>query len=205
METLDGLRGYEQRAVTVPSEPQEGDIYILAYFDESKDYDLNAWLGIARTFFVCLVLTLSALFFTKDANELVLSPIEKMLFKVKQIAKNPLKAAKEEDKENMIIYELMQKDKNFERVHKEQENFETAVLERTIVKIGALLALGFGEAGSEIIGQNMNKTGEVDPMVPGKKIYAIFGFCDIRNFADATEVLQEGVILLFNKGHDICQ
>jgi hypothetical protein len=29
-------------------------------------------------------------------------------------------------------------------------------LEQTIIKIGALLALGFGEAGSEIIGKNMN-------------------------------------------------
>lgn len=28
---------------------------------------------------------------------------------------------------------------------------ETQVLEQTIVKIGALLALGFGEAGSKII------------------------------------------------------
>jgi len=26
-------------------------------------------------------------------------------------------------------------------------------------------------------------------MMPGKKIMSIFGFCDIRNFTDATEVL----------------
>lgn len=31
--------------------------------------------------------------------------------------------------------------------------------------------------------------GEVNPMVPGKKVMGIFGFCDIRNFTDATEVL----------------
>ena len=61
------------------------------------------------------------------------------------------------------------------------------------MKIGALLALGFGEAGSEIIAKNMQKDGEIDPMVPGKKVVAIFGFCDIRNFTDVTEVLQEGV------------
>ena len=52
------------------------------------------------------------------------------------------------------------------------------------------MALGFGEAGSEIIAENMkNSYGEVNPMVPGKKVIAIFGFCDIRNFTDATEVL----------------
>ena len=44
---------------------------------------------------------------------------------------------------------------------------ETVLLEQTIVKIGALLALGFGEAGSKIIADNMAKGGDVDPMLPG--------------------------------------
>ena len=52
------------------------------------------------------------------------------------------------------------------------------------MKVGALLAVGFGEAGSEIIAENIKKGGSVDPMIPGKKILAIFGFCDIRNFTD---------------------
>ena len=41
---------------------------------------------------------------------------------------------------------------------KEESNYETQILERTIIKIGALLALGFGEAGSEIIAKNMEKS-----------------------------------------------
>ena len=28
-------------------------------------------------------------------------------------------------------------------------------------------------------------------MISGKKVIAIYGFCDIRNFTDATEILQE--------------
>ena len=32
----------------------------------------------------------------------------------------------------------------------------------------------------------MSKGGDIDPMLPGKKMMAIFGFCDIRNFADCT-------------------
>jgi hypothetical protein len=66
---------------------------------------------------------------------------------------------------------------------------ETVILEQTIIKIGALLALGFGEAGSKIIAENMKGNGDVNPMLPGQKVIAIFGFCDIRNFTDATEVL----------------
>ncbi len=35
-----------------------------------------------------------------------------------------------------------------------------------------------------------SKSGDINPMVPGQKVTAIFGFCDIRQFTDATEVLQ---------------
>jgi len=42
-----------------------------------------------------------------------------------------------------------------------------------------LLALGFGEAGSKIIADNLSQSGEFDPMIPGNKIMGIFGFCDI--------------------------
>lgn len=35
----------------------------------------------------------------------------------------------------------------------------------------------------------MGASDSINPMLPGKKIMAIFGFCDIRNFTDATEVL----------------
>lgn len=39
-----------------------------------------------------------------------------------------------------------------------EKTYETYILESTIIKIGALLALGFGEAGSEIIAKNMNRS-----------------------------------------------
>jgi class 3 adenylate cyclase len=68
-----------------------------------------------------------------------------------------------------------------------------------IVKIGALLAVGFGEAGSEIIAKNIENHGEVNAVLSGKKIVAIFGFCDIRNFTDATEVLQTKVMNFVNE------
>ena len=85
------------------------------------------------------------------------------------------------------------------QVKKKEAPLETVVLEQIIVKIGALLSLGFGEAGSKIIASNMASGGDVNPMLPGQKIMAIFGFCDIRNFTDATEVLQEGVMVFVNE------
>merc|ERR1719433_2475219 len=83
---------------------------------------------------------------------------------------------------------------------KAPEPMETVVLEKTIIKIGSLLALGFGEAGAGIIGQNMKggDTSALNAMIPGRRVEAIFGFCNIRNFTDATEVLQDQVMVFVN-------
>ena len=44
----------------------------------------------------------------------------------------------------------------------------------------------------------MKRGGAIDPMVPGRKMVAIFGFCDIRQFTDTTEVLQEDIMEFVN-------
>ena len=62
-----------------------------------------------------------------------------------------------------------------------------------------MLALGFGEAGSKIIASNIGSGGDLNPMMPGQRVFAIFGFCDIRNFTDSTEVLQTEVMLFVNQ------
>jgi hypothetical protein len=80
----------------------------------------------------------------------------------------------------------------------DEAQYETAILEKAIVKIGHLLALGFGEAGSKIIASNIGSGGDLNPMMPGQRVFAIFGFCDIRNFTDSTEVLQTQVMLFVN-------
>jgi len=36
-------------------------------------------------------------------------------------------------------------------------------------------------------------------MMPGKKVMAIYGFCDIRQFTDSTEALQESVMIFVNE------
>lgn len=194
---MNQMRQYEKKTIIEPSDldsMKEGEYAIVAVFDISSDFNLNSYLNIGRTVFVCIILSASAIFFSKDATELVLDPIENMLKKVKRISENPLRAAMLEEEETVFWTDF---NKNSKKRPKKQnvdkENYETTILEKTIVKIGALLALGFGEAGAEIVAKNMQGKGEIDPMLPGKKVVAIFGFCDIRNFTDATEVLQEGV------------
>jgi len=128
-----------------------------------------------------------------------------MILKVNRIAANPLLAAQEEENQALAeeraqeLIESKRKNKKKPKPNKKVAVMETVVLEQTIVKIGALLALGFGEAGSKIINENMSGSGDINPMLPGQKTVAIFGFCDIRNFTDATEVLQEGVMVFVNE------
>ena len=144
-----------------------------------------------------------AMLFSKLTTDLVISPIEDMIERVNKITADPLGAAHQEE-ERLLFEELAQneiqgqnmenvnpdlKDKLKKKESNSNEPMETAMLESTLSKIGALLALGFGEAGSEIIAKNMAKGGDVNPMLPGNKLMSIFGFCDIRNFTDATEVL----------------
>lgn len=52
--------------------------------------NINAGLSIIRTIFVSCILGFSAVIFSKDVQNLVLDPIERMLLKVDRIAKNPL-------------------------------------------------------------------------------------------------------------------
>lgn len=121
-----------------------------------------------------------------------------MLTKVKAIAKNPLSAAKIEEDDAIANEALKKMDKKMLKKKIEFDGFETSILEKTIVRIGALLALGFGDAGAKIISRNMQKSGEVDAMVPGVKTIAMFAYADIRHFAAATDVLQEDVMQYVN-------
>lgn len=79
------------------------------------------------------------------------------------------------------------------------ESNETDLLEQAIAKMATLLQVGFGCAGAEIIAKSFSTDGELDPMVPGNRVNAIFGFCDIRDFTVATEYLQQDVMLFVNK------
>jgi hypothetical protein len=171
------------------------DNALAALFDIRPNNKIDAGLSLLRTVFICFVLAGGALFFSRDTQMLVIGPIEQMVDKVKKIAKNPLEAAQEEEQE-ALSYE----NKNAKKKKKKKNApYETVILEQTIVKIGALLALGFGEAGARIINANMGSTGDIDPMVPGTKVVGIFGFCDIRQFTDTTEILQEDVMIFVNE------
>ena len=173
----------------------------IAIFDIRYDSKLTSLLNIFKTLFICIVLTLGALYFTKDAEDLVIKPIEKIIERVKKIAKNPMAASEIKSIQDQLL-ELTPKRTCFcfkSSKIEQKADYETKIIENTITKIGVLLALGFGEAGSAIIGSNVEKHTEMDSVLVGTKVVGIFGFCDIINFTDTTEELQEGVMMFVNE------
>lgn len=85
----------------------------------------------------------------------------------------------------------------------------------TILRIGSLLKVGFGEAGAEIIRQSLYKNSiDLDLSFKrrsnqsGVNVSCIFLFCDIRSYTDITECLREEVFVFTNKiaevVHSIC-
>mmetsp|Transcript_90346 Transcript_90346/g.255832 ORF Transcript_90346/g.255832 Transcript_90346/m.255832 type:complete len:1006 (-) Transcript_90346:28-3045(-) len=203
--------------------------HFVFFFDARPFVREESVMSLLSTAFICVVLCISTLFFSRDANALVLHPVERMVEKVKIIANDPLIAIKMADAE--FEFEEVQKYRQSAMRRKSskysvmlktgwddiskvlscgsstdrQEPMETVILEKTIIKLGGLLALGFGEAGAEIIGQNMKggHSAGVEVLVPGQKVDAIIGFCNIRNFTMATEVLREKVMVFVNQVGEI--
>lgn len=197
----------------------------LALFDETAATQLEALLSICKTTLVVVVVLLGVALLYSDAQTLVVGPIERMMFVVKALADNPLQSTfssldataapgasalsappspiAEAGTPTLwtLCGDLQQRLRVCMRREQVRQNYETALLENTLKKIGALVQVGFGAAGAEIIRHNIgDESGgaELDPMVPGRLITAIYGFCDIRNFTDTTECLQQDVMLYVN-------
>ncbi|KDO16520.1 hypothetical protein SPRG_17964, partial [Saprolegnia parasitica CBS 223.65] len=159
----------------------------VVWFDIAKVAKATAISSLYRTVFILGVLVIASLSFVHVARIIVLNPIERMMATITQLAESPLG-------QHLSIGGEQQE-------FAKEQGFETAVLEATLSKISGLMQVGFGAAGGDIIGKNMG-IGDLDPMLPGKKITSIYGFCDIRQFTDTTECLQEEVMVYVNKlGH----
>jgi class 3 adenylate cyclase len=163
------------------------DPYLVTTLQFNSKYNSiqNAVYDIYTTFFVMFLLVCGTYFFSNDVKKLVIKPIERMVELVRDISANPLG----------VEYKMLGAADGF------HEGLETTVLLSTITKIGGLMRVGFGEAGASVIARNLEESsgGKLNLMGTGTMINSIFGFCDIRNFTDTTECLQEEVMLFVNR------
>ena len=179
------------------------DTQIRIVYSIRKETRLQGLLNLCQTIFVCICLTLASLTFEKDADDLVLDPLEIMIEIVEKVEKDPIGAKNIEELQEGVKAQVAQLEDQQENPNKKHddtsENFEISVIKSAIIKISALLAIGFGEAGGEIIKKNLRQGEELNPRLMGKKKTAIFGFCDIRQFEEIALALEERTILFVNE------
>ena len=194
-----GIKNWEPAGGKMPGEGEHHkawDIRVeqptcisFAIFSNREKMRLLSGMSLLKTLFIMIMIVGGSLAFNHDAQIFVIGPIERMMTLVKRLAENPLDSA------SISAATMLEDDKKIQ-----DQGYETVLLEQTLERVGQLLQVGFGAAGAEIIGKNMKTgTGKLNAMVPGKKITAIYGFCDIRQFTDTTECLQEEVMVYVNK------
>jgi hypothetical protein len=81
------------------------------------------------------------------------------------------------------------KKQNVENLTKTFDN-EIEQIDQSLFKISKLLMLCYGEAGATVVSRMINNESAILDFAKerGNKVMAIFAYCDIRNFCDATEV-----------------
>lgn len=149
---------------------------------------IDALLGLLSVVLLSMVMLVSIYLFNRDMYKMILNPLERLITKLKRVAHDPIGAFKSswENGQN-------------NQLNKKESSNETILIENAIYKISELLVLGFGQAGAKIISQFVfDDNKDIDEIGAGDMVQAIFGFCDIRNFTDATEVLLEEVMVFVN-------
>lgn len=217
---------YSRYYPTYISDTQFKHWHMQFYFDRRPFVRREALYNIFITVFLCFLLVVASVYFSYDANRLVLTPLENMITRVSKIRSDPLVAMKMADEE----FKVEEKQKAKMRRQEEQtesekspsmwecscftnamgeshktEAMETVILEKTIIKLGSLLALGFGEAGASIIGHHMrhHDSACIDVMKLGRKVECIVCRVRIQDFSIATEVLQAKVMTFANQVAEI--
>jgi len=132
---------------------------------------------------VCIAALLGGMGYllAKDVDQMVIQPIESMVDSVTKLAANP-------------AYKLEQVTK---------VRYETDALKLSLAKIATMLQVGFGEAGNNLVAENLKKGDTVDPMVPGRKLLGAYGFCIIDEYEEVLECLSEEILPFTNTAASI--
>jgi len=202
-ETLTGedasnLRNREIYQVTVADAAGRRTIGWFAFRVERRE---QAWGELLSTLFILLVWLFGVTSFAGPIMVLVVLPIERMVRLLGMLMLDPL-GYQGTSRYRKFVGEEDVLTNNTRWTKENLKGMETSFLMSTILRIGSLMKVGFGSAGVEIIRQNLQKKqgGNVNLLTSqGTTVSCIFLFCDIRQFTDATECLQEEVFVFTNR------
>ena len=169
---------------------------IIAFSMRSKVVTRSIIL-LSRMIYIYLLIVILTKVLRNLCNKLLLNPIEDMIKIVDLVAKDPVNSKTIEDLKKDCIKSLDNSSK------KNSNDYEIKIIQFAIIRISALMAIGFGEAGGEILKENIQSSEGLNPMLEGKKITAIFGFCYIRHFPEINETLQEKTMIFVNQISEI--
>lgn len=154
---------------------------IEVWYGRKEAEFVTATLSILLIILIVILLLVMGFLFSRDVDQMVIRPIESMVDSVTKLAANP-------------AYKL-------EVVHKVQ--YETDALKMSLGKIATMLQVGFGEAGNNLVAENLRKGDTVDPMVPGRKLLGAYGFCIIDDYEEVLECLGEEILPFTNTAASI--
>jgi len=155
----------------------------VAIWNNAYQQRQGALKNISQTIFLIAVLFVMFTALSNDVTSLVVRPIESMVDIVQKLAMNPTLQLEGQNK----------------------SKYETEAVRVALAKIVGLMQLGFGGAGHEIISANLanSDSAQLDLMIRGRKKECAYGFCDIRQFTDTVECLQDQVMLFTNSVGEI--
>jgi class 3 adenylate cyclase len=170
----------------------------------------DAVVSLLATIFVILVWFFGVTAFAGPVMVLVVIPIERMVRLLGMLMLDPL-GYQSTSRYKRYITDENEITKNTFWSREILKGMETSFLMSTILRIGSLMKVGFGSAGVDIIRNNLEKGQSKNMLIldsQGITVSCIFLFCDIRQFTDATECLQEEVFVFTNRiaavVHSIC-
>jgi len=159
---------------------------------------MSSVIYLCRLFYIIICISSLCYLININVYDLIFHPLEKIGKVIDIISKDPVGSE--------TITELKNSMENKETNKKEDKNsvsHEIKIIQSAIIRISALMAIGFGEAGGEILKENISSSEGINPMLRGKKISAIFGFCFIHNFSEINEAFQERTMIFVNQISDI--
>jgi class 3 adenylate cyclase len=192
------LRNREIFRITVTDSAGATTVGWFAYRDEREQQALGE---LCSTLFILLIWLFGVTAFAGPVMILVVLPIERMVRLLGMLMLDPL-GYQSTSRYRKFVAEEDVLTKNTLWTKEMLKGMETSFLMSTILRIGSLMKVGFGSAGVEIIRQNLQKKqgGNVNLLTSqGQTVSCIFLFCDVRQFTDATECLQEEVFVFTNR------
>lgn len=197
-EDTTNLRNRETFRISVSDTSGRKTIGWFAFREERRQQALGELLS---TLFILLIWLFGVTAFAGPVMVLVVLPIERMVRLLGMLMLDPL-GYQSTSRYRKFVAEEDVLTKNTRWTKENLKGMETSFLMSTILRIGSLMKVGFGSAGVEIIRQNLQKKqgGNVNLLTSqGTTVSCIFLFCDIRQFTDATECLQEEVFVFTNR------